>query len=149
MFHKGFFFFRFLGFLLLVALLIGGGSMLFQAGQAQGYAMGLSNAGKDLPVPAPGPAPYFYGHGWMMPHFSPFGPLLGLFFFLCLPFLLVVFLVGGIFRRMAWGRGPWGGGPHHGYPPGWGTPPWAAGQQPPAAPPQGPPAPGSPSGEPK
>jgi len=134
MFRRGFFVFRLVGMLVLIALLVGGGSMLFRAGEAQGYAMGLNAAGKDLPVPAP-----YYGYGargWMAPHFSPFGPLLGLFFF-GLPLLFVFFAIGGFFRRMAWGHGP-----HHGHPWGdrpWGPPPWAEGQQPPASAPQQPP----------
>ena len=136
MFQRGFFIFRFLGLLLLIALLVGGGSMLFQAGQAQGYAMGLAAAGKELPAPPP-----YYGYGWMAPHFSLFGPLMGLFFF-GLPLLFVLFAVGGIFRRRSWmhGHGSWAGGPQQGP---WGPPPWgAAPQQPPTPAPQDPPVPG-------
>ena len=144
MFHKGFFLFRFLGMVVVIALLVGAGSLLFQAGQTQGYALGLNTAaGKELGAPAPVmPAPY-YGHGWVRPHFSPFGPLLGLFFFCGLPVLFFFFMAGGFFRHMAWRRGHWAGG--HGHP--WGTPPCSGGQQPPAAPPQDPPVPGTTAGE--
>ena len=136
MFRTGFFLFRLVGILVLIALLVGGASMLFHAGQAQGYAMGLNAAGKDLPVPAPY---YGYGYGWMAPHFSPFGPFMGLFF-LGLPLLFVFILVGGFFRRMAWGHGP-----QHMH--AWGPPPWTTGpQQPPAA---TPPVPGPSAGGPK
>jgi len=136
MFHRGFFFFRILGALLIIGLLAGAGAMLFQAGQAQGFALGAASAGKELPLPAPMP---YYGYGYMVPHFSPFGMFFGI-----IPLVLILFLVGGIFRSFVWrrppmGSGPWAGGPHGHYP--WGR------EQPPAEPEK--PAQQPSSGEPK
>jgi hypothetical protein len=107
MFRRGFFLFRILGVLLFIGLLAGAGTMIYQAGQAQGFAMAAASAGRELPVPMP-----FYGYGMMYPHFSPFGMFFGI-----IPLVLVLFVVGGVFRRIAWGRhhmggGPWAGGPH-------------------------------------
>jgi hypothetical protein len=138
MFHKGHFILRLFGALLLIAALVGGGALLFRAGQAQGYAIGLANSAAEQLAPGANPAPGavpgpFYGYGYYRPHFMPFfapfgflgGGLIVLFFFL---------FVGGIFRMFAWRRhamwhtgygshGPWSGGPHP-----WGgpTPPWAS-----------------------
>ena len=153
MFHKGHFVFRLLGTLLLIALLVGGGALLFRAGQAQGYTLGLAASGSQLTSPganpAPGGAPMpFYGYGFYRPHFMPFfGPLGFLGGGLALLFFFMV--TGAIFRMFAmrhflWHagtHGPWAGGPH-----GWGghTPPWA---QQPAAPKPGEPQPTAPTGD--
>ena len=136
--RNGFGIMRILGILLVIGVLVGAGMAIFQSGQAQGYAEGLAAAGKELPAPAP-----YYGYGMMRPHFFPFMAGFG-WFFGNIPFVLILFLIGGMFRRFAWGRhgmgyGPWAGGPH-GHP--WGPPP-AAKEQPagdaekPAAPPPG------------
>jgi hypothetical protein len=127
MFHRGFFLFRILGALLIIGLLAGAGAMLFQAGQAQGFALGAATAGKELTLPAPMP---YYGYSFMYPHFFPFGMFFGI-----IPLVLILFLIGGIFRRFAWGRTPMGGGPHGHYP--WGrehqpTQPDKPAQQPPS-----------------
>lgn len=128
--HRGSFLLRFLATILLVVLLFGAGYMVFQAGQAQGYALGAAASGKALQSPPSAPGypgyygfPGYYGPGFWGPHFFfPFGPLFGLFFL-----FLFIFLIGGLFRRAMWGRHGWGpygqwhgpmGGP---YP--WGQPP--------------------------
>ncbi len=128
--RTGFWFLRFVLALVLIGVLVGGGALVFHAGQVQGYAQGLAASGK-LPAPQgvapqgsvpaapvyPGYWPgYWGGYGWGGPHFFfPFGPLFGLFFF-----LIFFFLIGGlvrmlIFRRFFWG-GPWQGGHWRGGP---------------------------------
>jgi len=149
MFHKGHFLFRLLGVLLLIAVLIGGGALLFRSGQAQGYAIGLAASGKELTVPAPGanPGPSMfpgghYGYGFYPPHFmpffAPFGCLAGGMFL-----LFFFFAMGGILRMFAWRHmlrhaGPGPNGPSSGWHRHWGgpTPPWAnpAGEAKPEAP---------------
>ena len=135
MFHRGHFVLRILVTLLLIGGLIAGGAALFRAGQAQGYALGVATAGKEItaqPQTAPGapgsamPGPFYprgpfaYGYGYgphFMPFFMPFG-----FFGIGL-FLLFLFLIGGAFRMFAFRRhmmwrhngpegwnGPWGHG---------------------------------------
>jgi hypothetical protein len=118
MFRFGFLW-RFLLALLLLGLLVAGGSALYRAGFAQGYqaaALAANSSGSTgtpgLPVQGYYPYPYFWpGYGY--PGFFPFGPLLGIGFF-----LLVFFLIGGLFRGFAgrhWaghtGHGDWGHGP--------------------------------------
>jgi hypothetical protein len=126
-----------------------GGFMAFRAGEARGYAVGVTTAqqlqsqpnGQSQVAPAVPMAPgmpyaypgYFYGY---RPHFfSPFGLLLfplGLLFFF--------FFVGGLFRFMLWGavgrghwrhhHGPWNG-PHGPWgQPGTGEQPGPAAEQP-------------------
>lgn len=130
MFGRGSIFLRVLAALLLIGVLAAAGWMVFQAGQAQGYAMGAAqaaaqsgDAGGVQPVPQGGPFyPGYYGY--YRPHFSPFFPLAGIFWF-----LIIFFVIGGLFRAIFWGwRGPrhypggWYGGPgHHQHP--WGEPP--------------------------
>jgi len=102
MFRRGFFVFRLLASLLLIAVLIAAGVMIFRAGQAQGYALGAAAAAASPSnppgqvVPAYPNMPYAWP-GYYGMHFSPFGPLLGLFFFGGLIFF-VFFVVGGLFR---------------------------------------------------
>ena len=158
MFRGGWIVFRIIGTLILIGFLVAGGSMLYHAGQAQGYAAGLAAAGQEQTAPAPnnGMAPYYgmppyygfapyYGFGWGHLFFFPFG------FLIVGGFLFLVFGVfGAIFRRRAWGHGhggygPWAGGPGQGYP-GW-PPPWAGQPQPPA-PGDTAPTPGQPPSEP-
>ena len=116
MFRTGFLW-RFLLALLLFGLLAAGGTALYRAGFAQGYqaaALAAGSAGNTATSTLPGiyPYPYFwpaYGfHG-----FFPFGPLLGIGFF-----LLVLFLIGGLFRGFGGrhfaghpGYGGWNHGP--------------------------------------
>lgn len=121
---RGNFFFRAIAALILVGLLAAGGYFIFQAGQAQGYAMGVaasaasaapggSSSGVAPSVPVqPGVAPYmypgYYYPGFYRPHFffpfwGPFGLLIPLLFF---------FLIIGLFRAIFWRRG-------HGYGPGY------------------------------
>jgi hypothetical protein len=121
--------FRIFAAIVMLAILVGAGVMIFQAGQAQGYALGLANSGKELAPQVPGPAPYFAPYYYGRPYFGFWPHLfffpLGLFFF----GLLFLFLIGGIFRRRWWGRwgqygpGPYGqpGGPQNPPPGGTGT----------------------------
>jgi hypothetical protein len=111
MFRTGSFIFRLVLALVLIGGLAAAGYMLFQAGQAQGYALGISAAGKEIQPAAP-MMPYFPGY-YYRPHFFffPFGPLLGLLFW----GFLIFFIAGRVFRHRHWQ----GAGPHHGYPPPW------------------------------
>ncbi len=109
--------------LLLVGLLVAGGVALYRFGWAQGYqagaliAAGSTSGQGSTPGQAAPPAPYyypyapwFYGRPFIGPGFGffPFFPLFGLGFF-----LIVFFLVGGLFR--VWGYRRWHGGPGPGY----------------------------------
>lgn len=115
------FFVRFILSLLLVAVLVIGGMVLYRVGWSQGYQTGLlvesSELGESFPV-----VPYFGGLAR-----QPFMPGLGFpFFGLCLGIgfiFLIMFLVGGLLKP--WGRRHWAGYSHPGK---WtrGTPPpWA------------------------
>ncbi len=93
--------FRVLVALLLVAILIGVGVVVYQAGFSQGYAQAAITTGSQGTNPAlPG---YPYGY-WRGPHFGffPFFPLFGLFFF----GLFVFFLIRVLFFPRWWGYGP-------------------------------------------
>lgn len=111
MFGRGSFFVRLLGLLILAGLLFAGGTLIYRAGYSQGLvespavAQAMSSAleSGQLPLypgyryaPLPGLWP---GYG-----FSPFGLLLGLFFF----GLLALFALRLVFRPRF--RGPWGAG---------------------------------------
>jgi hypothetical protein len=139
---KGSSVFRIFAALLMVAILVAVGVMIFQAGQSQGYALAAASAGKELAPQVPGQvmpfrAPYGYGyaHFGFWPHFFVFP--IGLFLF----GLLFFFLIGGFFRRRMWRHSGWG--PYGPYgpqdpqspqnPQGPQTPPAGPGQQPPAA----------------
>ena len=105
MFRRGSFFIRLVGVLLLVGVLIAVGGLAFRAGQAQGYALGLTVSSEELsasPAAVPGLYPGF-GY-WARPYFGfmPFWPLL------CLLGLGVIFLfsLGAIFRPRHWHGGP-------------------------------------------
>jgi hypothetical protein len=133
MLHSGKFVFRFIGFLLFLALLAGAGVMVFQAGQAQGFALGVASGGQQLQAPLQAPIPY-YGYGMMPPHFFPFMGFFGI-----IPLLFGLFIVGGIFRMMFCGhmfmhRGPWADGqyPRHHW--GWGPQPGEPEKTPPTPP---------------
>ena len=130
--RKGpFIFFRLIGLLLVIGLIVGGGAMAYRAGMAQGIsqapavATAISKAAENGQV-APVPPmmygngygyPYGYGPGYypMMGHhffgFFPFGAICGSLFFL---FLFFGFMKMIFFRRMWGGYGRHG---HHG-------PPW-------------------------
>jgi hypothetical protein len=128
--HKGpFIIFRLIGFLLVIGLIVGGGTMVYRAGIAQGIsqapavAAAISKAtenGQVAPVPPMigrgyGDA-YGYGPGYypMMGHhffgFFPFGAICGSVFFLFFFFGLMKMI---FFRRM------WGGYGYHRHGPPW------------------------------
>ncbi len=117
--QKSSFLVRFLGAVLLIALLAGGGYMAFRAGQAQGYTLGAASAiGEQSAASAAAlpayPMPYARHYGMGM-HFSPF---MGFFGFI--PMLIGLCIVFWLFRLVFWGprhmhHGHWGCGPymHH------------------------------------
>lgn len=122
--------FRLLAAVVMIGILVAAGVMIFQAGQAQGYALAAANAGKELAPQVPGQAPYFAPYYYGRPYFGFWPHLfffpLGLFFF----GLLFFFLIGGIFRRSMWRHGGWGPyGPHGPQTP----PPGAPPSEPPSA----------------
>ena len=94
---------------ILVAVLVAGGALLFRSGWAQGYQAGSllesSESAEMLPI-----VPQFRGQ-----LYGPFYPGFGFpFFGLCLSIgfiFLIMFLIGGIFKP--WGRRRWAGH-HHG-----------------------------------
>ncbi len=104
--------------LLLVGVLIGAGVALYRYGWAQGYQAGAivannGNRGSTPQLPYSGYPPYYYYPGFGAPFFFfPFGPLLGLG-----AFLLVFFLIGGLFRFGRYRR--WGWQNHPDRPGGW------------------------------
>jgi hypothetical protein len=131
MFHKSHFIFRLIGALIMIGLLVGLGGLAFQAGQTQGYAMGLLASGKE--ITAPPAQPVYPGMLYHTPFMPPFMPFLGMTFCAGFLFLLGLGFMGGL-ARLAFGHrgmGPWQGHPHHPGAHPWGPPPWA--QQPPAA----------------
>ena len=116
MFRVGSFFVRLIAALLVFGLLIAGGVALYNAGQAQGYAMGVaasSTEGTNLLPAAPG-----YTYPYLMPRFGFYTPLLCV-----LPILglgLLAFLTFGFFFRprhsMRRAGGPWAGKYWHMHP---------------------------------
>jgi hypothetical protein len=133
--NRGSFFLRALGALILIGVLLAGGVLLYQAGQAQGYQMGVAAASQAAGGETPGTAPMVpYGPGYWPysrgPHFGffpffPFGWLCGSIFLV----LLVLFALRMIFWPRRWhhhGKGPggWEGHPHPWGPYGWGQTPW-------------------------
>jgi hypothetical protein len=149
MYRRSWFFVRLFGVLLLVGVLLAVGALAFQAGQAQGYAMGLAMSGEELAVPPAGLTGYpFWGRPYV--GFAPMGPFLGL---LCLGGLGLAFLfaLGAIFRPRHWHRHPGPGQPGDPYTDDWhaqwhashgGPPPWVKEKEtpPPAPNPVEPPA---------
>src|SRR5512133_2101185 len=94
--QNGSFVIRFLGAILLIAILAGAGFMAFQAGHAQGYAQGASSiAGGQSAASVPVP---YYGHGGMPMHFFPFMGFFGIF-----PLLFGLCIVFSLFRLVFWG----------------------------------------------
>jgi hypothetical protein len=141
--HRGSFFIRLVGVLLLVGVLFAVGVLAFRLGQAQGYALGLTVSSEELSTSPAGVPGLYPGYGyWARPYFGfmPFWPLL------CLFGLGVVFLfaLGAIFRpRHLHGYGR-PGHPGESNPDDWhanwhgwhgGPPPWARDREtPPPAP---------------
>ena len=113
---------RVIGFLLLIALIIGGGAIVYRAGMAQGISQSpavataiVQSAESGQPVPVP---PMMYGHGYgygypmYRPHhgFFPFGAICGSIFFLFLIFGLMKLVFFGGMRHRGWEghkHGPW------------------------------------------
>ena len=137
--HRGSFFLRFLGVLILVGILLAGGALLYRAGQTQGYQMGAAAASSAAEGETPGTAPLVpYGPGYWpyypRPHFGlfPFFPFGGLCSSILLV-LLVLFALRLIFWPRHWfyhGKGPggWGEHPHEWGSHPWGPPPWTKDQ---------------------
>jgi hypothetical protein len=117
-----------------VGLLVLGGGALYRAGWAQGYqaaALAASASGSEgapmTPYYGVYPPGAFYPAFGYPPFFAPFGLCLGVGFF-----LLLFFLIGGLFRPHGWHShewGRWGGGPQHGPMPPWAKE-WKESQQP-------------------
>jgi hypothetical protein len=121
MFRTGSFFLRLLFGLILIGALVWGASAIFQAGQAQGYALGLSQGSAANPEITPGVQPPmvpYYGYWpFARPYFG-FFPFFGLLLLIPLAFLLF----GLLFRPWRYGYGS-KGYYHHGHPWGpWGQP---------------------------
>ncbi|NMB54562.1 MAG: hypothetical protein GYA15_07650 [Leptolinea sp.] len=115
--HNASIVFRVLGAVLLIILIAVGGFMVFQAGQAQGYALGAASVG-SAGIQAPNAAVPLYEPGsmGMVHHFTPF-----LGFYAIIPALIGLFIVFGIFRVFFCGHrymhhGPWMYGPNPHYP---------------------------------
>jgi hypothetical protein len=122
----GSFFFRAVAVFVLIALLLGVGSAVYQNGFSQGYlvASALEGRGTETEAGARGYLPYGPqygpGWGWGFPRFGFFSffPFLG-----CLFGLFLLFALGGLFRHgrfgpKGWGHHHgWGGGPHPHHPP--------------------------------
>ncbi|MAT95850.1 MAG: hypothetical protein CL608_01685 [Anaerolineaceae bacterium] len=120
---------RFLGFGLLVLLLVGlfgGFGSRSRAAYYEGYAAGLqaqaSESGEEGTTAAPPAAPHYDGHG----RFFGWGALgilgifalffkIGFFFLLAMLFMRLIFGRRWRHRGGPWARGRWGGGPwgHH------------------------------------
>jgi hypothetical protein len=132
--HRGSFFIRLVGVMLLVGVLFAVGVLAFRLGQAQGYALGLTVSGEELSTSPAGALGLYPGYGyWARPYFGfmPFWPLL------CLFGLGVVFLfaLGAIFRPRHWHGYRRPGRPGEPQPEDWhahwhgwhgGPPPWAS-----------------------
>ncbi|BCY17716.1 MAG: hypothetical protein GYA12_12100 [Chloroflexi bacterium] len=98
-------FFRVIAAIVLLAVIFGGGAMAFHAGQAQGYALGLSAvgaAGSDASEQLKPSVPYYP----MMPGY-PFHPFMG--FFGIIPVLIGLMIVLSIFKHLILGF------PHRGF----------------------------------
>ena len=109
---------RVLGVLLLVAVLVGAGWMVYNAGVMQGLAQSGKLALPNVTVPNGGtavqPYPYFYPYmgpfGWGRGFgFFPFGCFVPLLFF-----FLIFFLIRGMFFHGPRRWGHWHGGPYGG-----------------------------------
>ena len=105
---RGFFILRIIFTLFILAILVGGGLLLFRAGYTSGFnAAALANhTGSSTITPNPYYGYWLYGptHG-----FGFFFPGLGLLFGIGAIFLML-FIIGGFFRMLAWRH--WGAGPN-------------------------------------
>ena len=136
MYYRGSFFLRALAALMLVGFLVLGAALIFQAGRATGFSLGLSSTGSEVLLPGPQP--------WGMYPGAPFMLLLALLCFGGL-FFMFFFAVAGIFRRKHWKAHGM-----HRHPKEWdeayaargGTPPWWREQKPDEASPVADEAPG-------
>lgn len=123
---------RVIGFLLLIALIIGGGAMVYRAGMAQGISQApavataivqSAESGQTVPVPPMMYGrPYGYGYPMYGHHgfFFPFGAICGSIFFLFLIFGLMKMVFFGGMRHRGWEghkHGPWGRHWENGVPP--------------------------------
>jgi hypothetical protein len=116
--QKGSIIFRVIAAVILVAVMVGGVFMAYQAGQAQGYALGVSTTdGSQAGVVAPQTHPVPFSPGMMGHHY--FFPFMGFFGFI--PLLIGICLFFGLIRMIMWGPrhrhyGPWMYGPQGNYP---------------------------------
>lgn len=109
--------FRVLAAVILVTVLIGGGYMTYQAGQALGYEQGVSASANITTGSAEqnnAPIPFY--PGMTRHHFFPF---MGFFGFI--PLMIGLCLVFGLLRFILWGprhmhHGPWMYGPYGNHP---------------------------------
>lgn len=106
--------------LVLIAVLAGGGYMVFQVGQAQGYALAAASVtatGGQTPDAAGAAAVPFYGYGpGAMGRYHHYYPFMG--FFGIFPALIGLCFVFFLFRLVFWGprhmhHAHWGYGPHY------------------------------------
>jgi hypothetical protein len=112
--QRGSVIFRVFAAVILLAVMAGGVFMAFQAGQAQGYALGASTGVADragIAVQQLPPTAFYPG---MMGHHF-FHPFMG--FFAIIPFLFGLCLFFGLIRMVVWGPrrhhcGPWMHGPY-------------------------------------
>jgi hypothetical protein len=104
--RKGSFWFSLTAFFVLAVILVIGGALLYQAGQAQGYALGLAATSGDAPAALPAAGVYAV-QPWVG------FPGAGLWFaLLCLlPLAFIVFL--SALRFVTWRI--WGGPSYYGY----------------------------------
>mgnify|MGYP001573805034 CR=1 FL=1 len=111
--------FRVIGFLLLVALIVGGGGIVYKAGVTQGIsqapavATAISQAaenGQAIPPMAYGP--YGYGHpysfGYLHFGFFPFSVVCGSIIFLFVFFGVLRMVFFCTWRNVSGHHGPWG-----------------------------------------
>lgn len=103
--QKGSIVFRVISAIVLLAVIFAGGAMAFRAGQAQGYAMGISaeaGAASNAPDNLKSPVPFYP----MLPgyHFHPFMGFFGI-----IPLLIGLMIVLSIFKHLVFGF------PHRGY----------------------------------
>ena len=95
---------------ILVAVLVAGGALLYRSGWAQGYQAGSLLSSGEVTEALP-MVPQFRGQ-----LYGPFYPGFGFpFFGICLSIgfiFLIMFLIGGIFKP--WGRRGWAGHGHYG-----------------------------------
>jgi len=120
---------RLLGLLILAGLLAGGGVMLFQAGQAQGFRLAQSYSAANEGAPSVAPLiPPMHGYRsadmfYARPFHRPlFGGFFGLIFGVALFFFALRLLFGPrhwVHPNMAGPNPGWHAHPHF-----WGTPPW-------------------------